>query len=109
MSAQNKPVKSSLTHVGSPTTRTHTQGAAARAHAYARTPEQELSKYFCSCESMSSCSVSYISVIQYSSIDYIENMVIIPSSVNTDTRTQATLFDVMPLDTREMLPSCDNI
>jgi hypothetical protein len=25
------------------------------------------------------------------------------------TRTQATLFDVMPLDTREMLPSCDNI
>jgi hypothetical protein len=26
-----------------------------------------------------------------------------------DTRTQATLFDVMPLDTREMLPSCDNI
>jgi hypothetical protein len=26
-----------------------------------------------------------------------------------DTGTQATLFDVMPLDTREMLPSCDNI
>jgi hypothetical protein len=26
-----------------------------------------------------------------------------------DTRTQATLFDVMPLDNREMLPSCDNI
>jgi hypothetical protein len=26
-----------------------------------------------------------------------------------DARTQATLFDVMPLDTREMLPSCDSI
>jgi hypothetical protein len=26
-----------------------------------------------------------------------------------DTRTQATLFDVMTLDIREMLPSCDNI
>jgi hypothetical protein len=26
-----------------------------------------------------------------------------------DTRIQAALFDVMPLDTREMLPSCGNI
>jgi hypothetical protein len=26
-----------------------------------------------------------------------------------DKRTQATLFDVTPQDTREMLPSCDNI
>jgi hypothetical protein len=26
-----------------------------------------------------------------------------------DTRTKATLFDVMPLDTRDMFPSCENI
>jgi hypothetical protein len=47
-----------------------------------------------------------VSVASVSTASYILSDVF---HLEWDTRAQATLFDVMPLDTREMSPSCDNI